>query len=283
MKKGINIWSFKAGTSAKESIIMAKEAGFQGIELALAETGEVSLESSKKELLELKNFAFENNVELPSLATGLYWSYALTSENKTNRNKAKDIVKKQLETAEILGANTILVVPGAVGVDFISGCEVVSYDKAYDNALEALTELKATAESYNVSIGIENVWNKFLLSPLEMRNFIDTVNSPFVGSYFDVGNVMYSGYPEQWIRILGKRIKKLHFKDYRRSVGTLSGFVDLLAGDVDYPEVMKALQEIGYTDYAFAEMIPNYTHHTNQIVFNTSSSMDIIFGNNPRK
>jgi L-ribulose-5-phosphate 3-epimerase len=279
MKKGINIWSFRAGTSVKECILMAKEAGFQGIELALAETGEVSLESSKKELLELKNFAFENILEIPSLATGLYWSYSLTSENKTNRDKAKDIVKKQLETAAILGADTILVVPGAVGVDFISGSEVVSYDKAYDNALEALTELKTTAESYNVSIGIENVWNKFLLSPLEMRNFIDTVNSPFVGSYFDVGNVLYSGYPEQWIRILGKRIKKLHFKDYRRSVGTLSGFVDLLAGDVDYPEVMRALQEIGYNDYAFGEMIPNYTHHTNQIVFNTSNSMDIILGN----
>lgn len=277
MKKGINIWSFKEGTSTKECITLAKEAGFEGIELALNETGDVSLESNEKDLLEIKKFASESGIELPSLATGLYWNYPLTSENKAKRDKAKDIVKKQLETAAILGANTILVVPGAVGVDFIPDAEVVSYDKAYDNALEALRELKTVAESYKVSIGIENVWNKFLLSPLEMRDFIDKIDSPFVGSYFDVGNVLYSGYPEQWIRILGSRIKSVHFKDFRRSVGTLSGFVDLLAGDVNYPEVMKAFKEINYNGYAIGEMIPNYTHHTNQIVFNTSNSMDRIF------
>lgn len=276
MKKGINIWSFKEGTSIKECVTLAKEAGFKGIELALNEAGDVSLESNEKDLLEIKNFASESGIELPSLATGLYWSYPLTSQNKAKRDKAKDIVKKQLETAATLGANTILVVPGAVGVDFIPDAEVVSYDKAYDNALEALTELKAVAESYKVSIGIENVWNKFLLSPLEMRDFIDKIDSAFVGSYFDVGNVLFSGYPEQWIRILGSRIKSVHFKDFRRSVGTLSGFVDLLAGDVNYPEVMKAFKEINYNGYAIGEMIPNYTHHTNQIVFNTSNSMDRI-------
>ena len=278
MKKGINIWSFKAGTSVKECITLAKGAGFDGIELALNETGEISLESSKKELLDIKTYAANTGIELPSVATGLYWSYALTSENKTQRDKAKDIVKKQLETASILGADTILVIPGAVGVDFIPDAEVVSYDKAYENALEALKELKTVAEGYKVSIGIENVWNKFLLSPLEMRDFIDKIDSHYVGSYFDVGNVLYSGYPEQWIRILGNRIKKVHFKDFRRSVGTLSGFVDLLAGDVDYPEVMKAFKEIGYDGYAFGEMIPSYTHYTNQIIFNTSNSMDRILG-----
>jgi len=276
MKKGINVWSFKAGTTIRECISLAKEAAFDGIELALDETGEIGLHSNEKTLLEIKKYAAEAGMELPSLATGLYWSYGLTSENKITREKAKSIVKKQLETAAVLGADTILVVPGAVGADFIPNSEVVSYDKAYDNALEALTELKTEAENYKVSIGIENVWNKFLLSPLEMRDFIDKIDSPYVGSYFDVGNVIYSGYPEQWIRILGKRIKKLHFKDFRRSVGTLSGFVDLLAGDVDYPEVMKALKEIGYADYVFGEMIPSYTHHTNQIIFNTSASMDSI-------
>lgn len=278
MKKGINIWSFKVGTSVKECITLAKKAGFQGIELSLNKTEETSLESNEKELLDIKAYASNEGIEIPSVATGLYWDYPLTSQNKAKRDKAKDIVKKQLETASILGADTILVIPGAVGVDFIPNGEIVSYDKAYDNALEALIQLKTTAESYKVSIGLENVWNKFLLSPLEMRDFIDKVDSPYVGSYFDVGNVLYNGYPEQWIRILGNRIKKVHFKDYRRSVGTLSGFVDLLAGDVNYPEVMNALKEIGYDGYAFGEMIPNYTHHTNQIIFNTSNSMDRILG-----
>jgi L-ribulose-5-phosphate 3-epimerase len=278
VKKGINSWSFKEGMPVKECIFLAKKAGFQGIELSLNDTGVISLESREKDLLDIKAYAETVEIELPSVASGLYWSYPLTSQIKARRDKAKDIVKKQLETAAILGADTILVVPGAVGVDFIPDAEVVSYDKAYENALESLIELKAAAESYKVSIGIENVWNKFLLSPLEMRDFIDKIDSPYIGSYFDVGNVLYSGYPEQWIRILGERIKKVHFKDFRRSIGNLSGFVDLLAGDVNYPEVMKAFDEIGYTGYAFGEMIPNYTHYTSQIIFNTSNSMDRIFG-----
>lgn len=278
IKKAINIWSFKAGTSVTSCLEIAKAAGFDGIELALNETGEVSLTSTEKELLEIKKYAQDTEIELPSLATGLYWSYSLTSESKLIRDKAKSIVKKQLEMAAVIGADTILAVPGAVGADFVSGSEIVSYDKAYDYALEALTELKAEAESFKVSIGIENVWNKFLLSPLEMRDFIDKVNSDFIGAYLDVGNIIYTGYPEQWIRILASRIKKIHFKDFRRSVGTLSGFVDLLAGDVNFPEVVKALHEINYHSYVTAEMLPNYTHHTNQIIFNTSNSMDQILG-----
>jgi hexulose-6-phosphate isomerase len=278
MKKGINIWSFKVDTPVIDCIGIAKDAGFDGIELGFNETGEVSLESSEKELLEIKRAASDIGIEIPSLATGLFWQYPFTSGDKKTRDKAILIAKKQLETAKILGADTILIVPGAVGVDFAPDLPVIDYEKAYELSLEAFCEIKYLAEELKVSIGIENVWNKFLLSPLEMRDFIDKIGSNYVGSYLDVGNVIYTGYPEQWIRILGKRIKKLHFKDFRRDVGNLSGFVDLLSGDVNFPEVMKALDEIGYTGYATAEMIPNYTYYTNQIVYNTSNSMDRIFG-----
>ncbi|UKS23980.1 sugar phosphate isomerase/epimerase [Paenibacillus sp. HWE-109] len=278
MKKGINMWSFPSSLTVKQAITLAKEAGFDGIELALSETGELSLESSAEEIQGYLAFAQETGIEISSLASGLYWDYSLTSGQPQTREKAKSIVKKQLEFASILGVNTILVVPGAVGVDFIPGAEVVPYDQAYDYALEAFQELAAEAEARNVSIGIENVWNKFLLSPLEMRDFIDKINSPFVGAYFDVGNVLYAGYPEHWIAILNKRIKKVHFKDYRRAAGGLHGFVDLLAGDVNYPEVVKALESIGYNDYVIAEMIPSYTHHGEQIIFNTSGAMDAILG-----
>lgn len=278
MKKAINIWSFKPGTPVKECIRIAKDAGFEGLELALDESGEVNLGTCEKELQEIKKAALASGIEIPSLATGLYWNYSFTSGDKKIRDKAMSIAEKQLEAAAVLGADTILVVPGAVGVDFAPGCEVVDYDRAYELSLEAMSRLKEKAESLEVSIGIENVWNKFLLSPLEMRNFIDSIGSNFIGSYLDVGNVIYTGYPEQWIRILGKRIKKVHFKDYRRSVGTLSGFVDLLSGDVNFPEVVKALEKIGYTSYVTGEMIPNYTYYTDQIVYNTSKSMDRILG-----
>lgn len=277
MKKAINQWSFRNDMKILDCISMAKEAGYDGFEPALDEQGEINLQSSEKSLIKIKSYAEEFGMELPSLATGLYWKYSLTSENKVIREKAKDIVKKQLETASILKADTILVVPGAVGVDFITGSEIVSYDKAYDYAIEALNELKIEAESMKVSIGIENVWNKFLLSPLETRDFIDKIGSRFVGAYLDVGNIVYTGYPEQWIRILGQRIKKLHFKDFKRSIGNISGFVDLLAGDVNYPEVVKALEEIKYNDYVTAEM-GAYYYYGNQIIFNTSNSMDVILG-----
>ncbi len=278
MKKGINAWSFPAGMGPKECIRLAKSAGFDGIELALAETGELSLAGGEKEALELKAYAKETGIELSSLASGLYWDYPLTSNDEDIRRKGLDVAKKQLETAAALGVDTILLIPGAVGVDFIPGAEVVPYDVAYDRAQEAVSQLAHTAAEHQVNIGLENVWNKFLLSPLEMRNFIDEIGSPWVGSYFDVGNTLANGYPEHWISILGKRIKKVHFKDYRRQAGGLHGFVDLLAGDVDYPAVVKALEAVGYDDYVIAEMIPAYTHHSEQIIYNTSRSMDRILG-----
>ncbi|SFD96967.1 hexulose-6-phosphate isomerase [Paenibacillus catalpae] len=282
MKKGINIWSFPAGMRIEESIELAKDAGFDGIELSMNETGPLSAESKEEEVRAIRRFADDTGIELSSLASGLYWDYPPTSENSQVSSKAFDIAKKQLEHAAALGVDTILIVPGAVGVDFIPNAPVVPYDRAYDNALAFFTKLAKEAEAVKVSVGIENVWNKFLLSPLEMRGFIDAVGSDYVGSYFDVGNVVYSGYPEHWISILNQRIKKVHFKDYRRQAGGLHGFVDLLAGDVDYPVVVQALEAIGYNDYVTAEMIPPYTHHTKQIIYNTSAAMDAILGRTER-
>lgn len=278
MKKGINIWSFREGTEIEECARLAKAAGFDGIELSLNESGELGMQTTEKEAIKIRNSIQEMGLEIAGLATGLYWSYAMTSESAANRTKAIDVCKKQLELAATLGVDTILVIPGAVGVDFIEGCEVVDYEKAYDRALKAISDLAQDAKMAGVSIGIENVWNKFLLSPLELRSFIDAVGSNYVGSYLDVGNIVHSGYPEQWIRILYHRIKKVHFKDYRRAAGGLHGFVDLLAGDVDYPAVMEALQEIGYSNYVTGEMIPPYTHYSEQIIFNTSAAMDAILG-----
>lgn len=278
MKKGINIWSFPGTMSIKECMIYAKEVGFDSIELALNETGDMSLESTEEEVIGYKMLAEEIGVEISSLATGLYWSYPLTSNDENIREKSKAIIKKQIDFAAALGVDTILVVPGAVGVDFIPGSAVIDYDVAYDRALNGIKELAPYAEEKKVSIGIENVWNKFLLSPLEMRDFIDKINSPYVGSYFDVGNVVFSGYPEQWIKILGNRIKKVHFKDYRREAGGLHGFVDLLAGDVDYVKVMESFKAVGYDGYVTAEMIPGYKQYADQIVYNTSKAMDRILG-----
>lgn len=277
MKKGINYWSFASGTTAAEAVALAAAAGFQGLEFCLAEEGDIALDSSDAQLAEVRRRAEDGGVELPSLASWLVWENNLVSDDTAIRSRARDIIRRQIDVAHALGSRTALVVPGYVGVDFVSPSEVVAYDAAWDRARDAITELAGYAEAAGVRIGVENVWNKFLLSPLEMRAFVDEVAHPAVGVYFDIGNALLTGYPEQWIRLLGERIVAVHVKDYRRSPGGFDSFVDLLAGDVDFPAVNQALLDIGYTGYVSAEMMPAYRFHTDQLVHNTSAAMDRIF------
>lgn len=277
MKKGISIWSFTAGT-LEEKFRLAKAAGFDGVEVAMDATGDITPETGFAETETIRKLAKGTGIELYSVASGIYWQHSLTSNDKNEREIAKSCVKKQLQLAAWLGCETILVIPGAVSVSFAPELGVVDYDTAYGRTLEALKELAPEAERLNVHIGLENVWNNFLLSPLEMRHLIDEIGSTHVGSYFDVGNSVANGYPEQWIKILGNRIKKIHFKDYRRSVGSLDGFVDLLAGDVDWKAVISALKNNGYDGWVTGEMIPPYQQYSDQIIFNTSKSMDRILG-----
>ena len=279
MKKSINYWSF-VNKDIYEAMELAKKAGFEGIELALMESGDLTPDSTPEQLAKIKAKADELGLKLPSLANGLCWGPSFTSDDPAERDEAHRIVVSQLRAAKALGADTILVIPGSVSVEFVPDRPVIPYDVCWDRALAEMKRLAPIAEEYGVHIGIENVWNKFLLSPLEMRAFVDAVGSDYVGVYLDVGNVVYDGYPEQWIRILGKRIKKVHFKDFRRNPGGLNCFVDLLSGDVNWPAVMKAFNEIGYDGWAAGEMIPQYAYASDQIIYNTSASMEQILNEN---
>ena len=193
MKKGINFWAFEDGITAADAFRLAHDAGFEGVELTLAENeGPLTLSTTEEDCRKLAAEAAAAGVSLYSVATGLYWTYSLTSDDACNREKAKDVVKKQLQLAKWLGCGTILVVPGAVSVSFAPELGVVPYETAYNRSLAALKDLAPEAERLGVTIGIENVWNNFLLSPLEMRGFLDEIGSPFVKSFFDVGNVLFS-------------------------------------------------------------------------------------------
>ncbi len=277
MKKGISIWSF-GNMSIEDTLKLAKKAGFDGVELALNMTGEASLESDEAEWKKIKKMADDIGISLYSVACGLYWDYSLTSDDENDRKKAEEIVKKEIDMAKALGCESCLIVPGTVCADFVDPNKVVDYMTAYERSLEFFSRIKTYAEEAKVEIGLENVWNKFLVSPIEMRDFIDKIDSDYVGSYLDIGNVLYNGYPEHWIKALGKRIKKVHFKDYRKVAGGLHGFVDLLAGDVNYPAVMEALKEVGYDGWVTAEMIPNYNTYNEVLIYNTSNAMDKILG-----
>ncbi|MFH1823763.1 MAG: sugar phosphate isomerase/epimerase family protein [Candidatus Firestonebacteria bacterium] len=284
MKKAINYWSFPGGLegkkSLKEAINEAKKYGFEGIELCMFEEGEVSLKTTKSDCESFLNEAKKAGICISSLATGIFWSYNLGSSKKADREKAGKVVEKMLELASYLKVDTILVVPGAVDVFFNPSAEIVSYDDVYNRVKEGLKKLVPIAEKYKVCIGLENVWNKFFLSPVEVKDFVDSFKSNYLGVYFDVGNVLPFGYPEQWIKILGKRIKKVHLKDFRFACGHggTNGFVDLLEGDVNWPEVIKALKEVGYDGYLVAEMIPGYRFYPEVRLGNTSKAMDAILG-----
>lgn len=276
MKKSISFWSF-SGKDVFEAMKLAKQAGFDGIELTLDAAGDVCMQTTPEHLAKIRAAAEEIGIALPSVASSLYWSYSFTSDDPEERETAHKVAVKEIEIAKALGADTVLIVPGSVSVEFVPERPVVAYDVCWDRALAAMKRLAPIAEENRIHIGVENVWNRFLLSPLEMRTFIDAVGSDWVGSYFDVGNVMYEGYPEQWIRILGKRIQKVHFKDYKRDPGGLNALsIDILSGDVNWAAVMQAFEDIGYDGWATGEMTVPYAFAPDQIIYNTSASMGRI-------
>lgn len=273
MKKGISIWAFP-NQEPRDCFRMAKRFGYDGIELSFDESGPISPQSAETELMEIRKAAESHGLSLYSLASGLYWSISLTAEDPSERERAEQLVRKQLDAAAALGCDTILILPGMVS-GLGAADPVVPYEIVYERAQAALLRLAEYAEKKRVTIGIENVWNKFLLSPMEMRDFIDRIGSQRVAAYFDVGNVVRDGYPEQWIRILGHRIAKVHFKDYKRAIGTISGFVELLAGDVDFAAVMRALREVGYDGWVTAEVFPSNSDFE-AFLRKTSEAMDCI-------
>jgi hexulose-6-phosphate isomerase len=167
------------------------------------------------------------------------------------RELGVEALKVTLEDAKIYGADTILLVPGRVN-------ETVGYDECWDRSIAEIEKVLPFAAKLGVTIAIENVWNNFLLSPLEAARYIDQFNSPFVRAYFDCGNVLVIGWPEQWIRILGKRIARIHIKEYSRKIadkqGKWAGFgVALQEGDNNWPTIVKALDEVGYHSWATIE------------------------------
>ncbi|MHB1000278.1 MAG: sugar phosphate isomerase/epimerase family protein [Armatimonadota bacterium] len=280
--KGISYWSFPGGLEGSkpvaEAFAEAKKAGYESVEVCLSDTGDVSLQTTEQDAKNIIKAADDAGIKISSVATGLYWGKSLSASDPAVRAEALDIAKKQLDVAAWLGAGAILLIPGSVDVFFDPTAEVVTYSDVWCRATDAVGSLVSQAESLKVAIGVENVWNKFLVGPVEIRDFVDQFNSDYVGSYFDVGNAMNIGYPEQWIKMLGKRIKRVHLKDFRRGVGTADGFVDLLSGDVNWPAVIGALKEIGYDGYLTAEMIPTYKHYPEVLIDNTSRAMDAILG-----
>ncbi|MHC4640672.1 MAG: sugar phosphate isomerase/epimerase family protein [Planctomycetota bacterium] len=260
MKTSASYWMFEGGLEATkpiaEAMYEAKKLGFEAIELAIASKGVLTEKTTQAECEDIVATAQKVGIEISSVASGESWGCSPTANDTETREKIIDFTRKALQITKWLDTDAYLFVPGAVHVFFLPDAEIIPYDICYQRAIEAIKELLPAAEETGVALCIENVWNKFLLSPLEIRDFIDSFNSQMVGAYFDVGNVLLMGYPDHWIRILGERIKRVHVKDFKLSVGTAEGFVDLLEGDVDFEAVKKALADVGYDSYVTAELLP---------------------------
>ena len=167
------------------------------------------------------------------------------------RAEGLEALQQTLRDGKRYGASSVLLVPGVVSKE-------VSYADAYTRSQAEIRKAIPLAEELGVKIALENVWNQFLLSPLEAARYVDEFHSPAVGWHFDAGNILNYGWPEQWIRILGPRIQKLHIKEFSRkkrdSEGLWKGFdVPLLEGDNDWPAIMKAVDDIGYHGWAITE------------------------------
>jgi hexulose-6-phosphate isomerase len=280
--KGINYWSYPGGLEGtlpvEDFFAKAKRDGFEAVEVCVGESGALGLDADEATCIRLRGLAEEQGLKVLSVASGTYWGFSLASPEAADRQRAKEALEKMIAIASWFGAQSLLTIPGAVDVFFLPDRAVQAYDEVLAYAQQGLAEVLPTAERHGVRLAIENVWNRFLLSPMEMASFIDSFESPWIGTYLDVANVLPFGYPEQWLRILGPRIAGVHFKDFRRAVGTAEGFVDLLEGDVNWPEVMAAIGEIGYEGPVVAEMVPLYRHHPEVRARNASHAMDAILG-----
>jgi len=258
VKTGIYFGSLPARLSLDERFKLAKQAGLAGVEIP-------SDYETSGQVEEIRVAAEANGIELHSIMASSHWQWPLSSTDEAVRAKGVEGIRHALQVAKWAGARVVLVVPGVVSAD-------VSYAAAYEIASKSIAELIPAAEEVGVVMALENVWNKFLLSPLEFRDFIDSFSSPLVKAYFDVGNILLYGFPHQWIEVLGKRIAKIHIKDF--NVGNRT-FVPLLTGDVDYPRTINALRGIGYNDYLTAELA-GYPQYPEQMVLDTGAHLKRI-------
>ncbi len=245
MFAAINAWTFPETMPPAEQIATAAQAGFGGIELVLAETGPLTFDTPLDVFTMLAAQAESAGVQVTSLATGVFWRLNYASAAETDRQRAMDLTLRMLDRAAAARAGAILVVPAVVG-RHDEPRRRIAYADALSRAYEALMSLRFEAEERGVVIGIENVWNRFLLSPLEMAELLDRVNSPCVAAYLDIGNVLACGYPEDWIELLGRRIARVHAKDYDLRRPGPAGFCPLGEGSVDWSAVIAALKRCGY-------------------------------------
>ena len=236
MKKGCCLSMLPKDLELEARLALAKAVGFDGVEPGTIRT--------KPEVKALNKAAARTGVEICSIMNSDHWAYPLSSPTKSVVDKSIKGMVTSMQNASALGTDTVLLVPAVVN-------EETTYEEAWKRSAAAIRKLLPTARKLGVVIAVENVWNKFLLSPMEFRAYIDGFKSPYLKAYFDVGNILLYGYPQHWIRTLSHRIKRVHIKDF--DVSTKS-FVPLREGSLDWPAVRQALAAVRYSGWLTAEV-----------------------------
>jgi len=244
LKKAVNLGMVKTGGSVTERFQAAKDAGFDGIELNLPD------DALTVDIINQAKAA--SGLEVAGIICTPHWKYPLSDPDPANRERTVRGLQLALQQGGEIGCTRVLLVPGVVN-------KQVDYAQCWQRSIEGIKRCTDAAEKAKCYIAVENVWNMFITNPVEAARFVDEINNPWVGWHFDIGNCVTYGWPEHWVRILGKRIRNLHIKEYSRkkrdAEGPSKGFqVELGEGDDDWPSIMKALDEIAYSGYGILEV-----------------------------
>jgi L-ribulose-5-phosphate 3-epimerase len=236
LRKAVGIGMVEEGKTVLDKLLLLRDLGFEGVEVD--RPGETPLD-------ELKAASEQSGILIHGVVDSRHWSDTLSHPEEGVRAKGVAALETALRDGKALGATSVLLVPAVVNKE-------QTYPDAYTRSQAEIRKVLPLAQELGVKIAIENVWNNFLLSPLEAARYVDELQSPAAAWHFDVGNVVNYGWPEQWVRVLGRRIAKLHIKEFSRKArderGLWKGFeVELGEGDCDWPAVMRALDETGYS------------------------------------
>jgi hexulose-6-phosphate isomerase len=279
MKKSINLWAFPYPDqmSLKECLQLAKNAGFDGIELNYDLENNLSPKSGTAEFHAIRRMAEEIGIAISGVCSFLFWPYPMSSNDPAKRARSLELAGKMIQAAHDLGTENLLVVPGAVHIPWRTDYEPVANDVCDRRAREAVGKLLPQAEKLGVNLNIENIFfNGYLMSPGEMVEFVDSFKSPRLHAHFDTGNIMLFQFPEHWIRILGSRIQNVHLKEFSKK-GTdysLESFRLLLDGTTNWPAVLAAFDEVGYRGYLTFEYFHPWMHFPEALVYQTSDALD---------
>lgn len=284
MQTSINLWAFPYPQSMtlRECLQLAKDAGFDAVELNYNLEGDVSTEASEADLQQIGKMARDIGIEISGLCSFLFWPYSLTSNDVERRTKGRDLAKRMIHAAAALGTRNLLVVPGAVYIPWAPEPEPVPNDVCLQRATEAIQGVLADARQAGVSLNMENIFaNGFLMTPAEMNAFVDSFPGDSVGVHFDTGNIMQFQFPEHWIQQCGRRIRNVHLKEYSKRAGTeftLESFRPLLDGTTNWPAVLDAFEAIDYRGYLTFEYFHPFPHWPEALVYQTADSLNRMLG-----